>query len=110
MTPSSELGTLVLVWALSAAIIFLSRVRGGGVGAGLVPAFVVNFAMGYWLAAAVDLLPWQPYYDRDIVATGFRVSTFGLIAFAIGSIVLAPRFARRRVPVEGPVPVPPSRV
>jgi len=108
--PSASLGTWVLAWTLTAAIIVVGRTRSGVFGVGLVPAFVINFALGYWFSAAVDLLPWQPYYDRDVVAVGFRVSTYGLIAFGVGSLVVAPRLAGAAAAIRGRASFPTARL
>lgn len=56
------------------------------------PAFIVSFALRYWLPAGLYLLP-ASYnnFDPELVATGFRVSTYALIAFGFGSLILAPR-------------------
>jgi len=106
MPPSASLGTWVLVWTLTAIIILVGRSRSRVLGVGLVPAFVINYALGYWFSAAADLLPWQPYYDRDVVAVGFRVSTYGLIAFGMGSLVVAPRLAGAAAPLRARLSVP----
>jgi hypothetical protein len=76
---------------LVAAAIVFSRSQVRYIGAGLVPAFLVGFALRYWLAAALYALPTPAEnFNPDLVATGLRVSTFALIAFGAGSLVLAP--------------------
>jgi hypothetical protein len=91
VTAESTLGGWVAAWTLTAAIIFVSRSASGVVGAGLVPALLVGIALRYLVPAALYLLPWSATnFDRDLVATGFQVSTFAIVAFGAGSLLLAP--------------------
>src|SRR5438132_11756612 len=72
-------------------MIFFSRSLSDVVGAGLVPAFLVGLALRSCVPAALYLLPWSATnFDPDLVATGFQVSTFAILAFGAGSLVLAP--------------------
>lgn len=87
MSTDSNLGPWVAAWTVAAAVIILSRARRGSIGAGLVTAFVVSFALGYWFGAAIYLLPWDPTSEPDIVATGFHQSTYALIAFGVGVLL-----------------------
>ena len=59
-----------------------------------VTAFLVNFGMAYWIGAAIALLPWYAPPDLDAIFAGFRQSTFALVGFAVGVLVLAPRPAK----------------
>jgi hypothetical protein len=94
--PSSDLGIWVAVWLITAVAIVVVRYRRGSIGAGLVAAFVVSFALAYFFGAAIYLLQWEPTSDPDIVATGFHQSTYALLAFAVG-VLIAPRLVSMRV-------------
>jgi hypothetical protein len=81
----------VIIWAAVAVLIAVVRtVRGAG-GVGLVTAFLVNFGMAYWLGAAIALLPWYSPPNLDAIFAGFRQSTFAIVGFAVGVVVLSPR-------------------
>jgi hypothetical protein len=94
MGPSATLGTWFAIWTVTAGLILLSRAVGGVVSAGLVTAFVVSLATNYWIAAAIYLLPSYSNFNPDVVTTGFRVSAFAVIAFGLGSLLLAPALRR----------------
>ena len=60
--------------------------------------------MNHWLGAFVHLLPW--YSDDQYTVEGFRQTFWGVVAFTIGSLVVAPliqaEFLRNKK--EGTVP------
>jgi predicted membrane channel-forming protein YqfA (hemolysin III family) len=83
-----------MVWILTATAIFLSRWRRKASGAGLVLAYVLNLWLIHWPAALIYLLPWYAYQDPHVVELGFQQSTYAIVAFGAGSVLLAP-FALR---------------
>jgi hypothetical protein len=76
-------------------------------GAGLVLAYVLNLWMIHWVAPAMYLLPWYRGYPLQVVVAGLEQSVYGAIAFAFGSLVLAPfLMSAGLVPTAGaPVPL-----
>src|SRR6267142_3109360 len=94
MGPRSALGTLILVWALVAGAIMLARGLSRRPGAGLVQAYVLNLGLLHWLAAALYLLPWYANHDPNVVALGLQQGTYAVVGFGVGSLLLAPMFAR----------------
>jgi hypothetical protein len=74
-----------------AALIVLLRLRAYPAGTGLVAAYVANFAMNHWLGAAIYLTPNYSRQDPNVIALGFQQATFGIAAFGVGSVLLAPR-------------------
>ncbi len=90
MQSESHLGLWVALWLATAATISLWRWRKRAVGTGLVPAYLVNFAMLYWLAAAMYLLPAYEDANRQLLEAGFQQATYAIVAFGVGSLILAP--------------------
>jgi hypothetical protein len=89
MTTGLTLVQCLVVWVLVIGAVQLIRWRRGGVGGGLVMAYVVNLWLIHWPAAAVYVLPWYAPTDGDIVAAGFLEATYAIVAFGIGSALLA---------------------
>jgi hypothetical protein len=106
--PSSALGTWLVVWAFAASLIFLLRGTSRQPGAGLVQAYVLNLGLIHWLAASLYLLPWYTNHDPDVVTLGLQQSTFGLIGFGIGSVLVAPAVRLAAGGVLGRRPVLPA--
>jgi hypothetical protein len=94
MAPSSSLGTWVAAWAVIAGCILLTRGTSRRPGAGLVQAYVLNLGLLHWLAATLYLLPWYTNHDPDVVALGLQQGTYAVLGFGVGSLLLAPFFAR----------------
>jgi hypothetical protein len=55
-----------------------------------VPAYVLNLGLIHWPGAVVYLLPWYWGGDAENVEAGFLVTVYGIMAFALGSIILGP--------------------
>src|SRR5579864_9117316 len=64
-------------------------------GAGLMLAYSSQFIMFYWVGAFMHVLPWANLSQNDFVVLGFQQSTYAVIAFAVGSLVLGPSLAKR---------------
>jgi hypothetical protein len=88
---TSDAAGWVIAWAAVAVLISVVRTARHSGGVGLVTAFLVNFGMAYWIGAAIALLPWYAPPDLDAIFAGFRQSTFAVVGFAVGVLVLAPR-------------------
>jgi hypothetical protein len=93
-----NLSTWVIAWAAIAVLIAVVRTARNAGGVGLVTAFLVNFGMAYWLGAAIALLPWYAPPNLDEIIAGFHQSTFAIVGFAVGVLLLAPRPVERRTP------------
>lgn len=63
-------------------------------GVGLVCAYVINLGMLHFPGAAVYLVPWYSAKDPSAVEDGLVVTVYGIVAFAVGSIVLGPLVTR----------------
>lgn len=84
----------VVLWMVVAITIVGVHWRRTGGGTGLVLAYVLSLWTLHWVAAPLYLLPWYHYQDDYFVRLGFEQSTYALIAFGGGSLVLAPLVAR----------------
>jgi hypothetical protein len=103
--PNEHLANLIVIWAVVAGLILLTRTMSKRPGAGLVQAYVMNLALLHWVAASLYLLPWYTNHDPLIVTAGLEQSLWAVSGFGIGSLLLAPVLlpampsgARSRVP------------
>jgi hypothetical protein len=100
-----DLALWVVGWAAIAVLIAVVRTARNIGGVGLVTAFLVNFGMAYWLGAAIALFPWYAPLNLDEIIAGFHQSTFAIVGFAVGVLLLAPRRVDERVaPASGQPP------
>jgi hypothetical protein len=90
VNPRDSLGTWVLVWTLTAALILIVQMHKRSPGAGLLLAYLATLALNHYAAATIYLLPGYRNFEPDIVAVGFQQATFAVIGLAVGSLILAP--------------------
>ena len=90
MEYSSNFALWLAVWIAAIIAILYGQWKQGALGAGLLLAYLLNLWLIHWVAASLYLLPWYQYYDVDVVEAGLQQSTYGILAFACGSLVLAP--------------------
>ncbi|MBV9328290.1 MAG: hypothetical protein JO352_31630 [Chloroflexi bacterium] len=93
MSTANDMVGWVIAWAAAAVLISVVRTARQAGGVGLVTAFLVNFGMAYWIGAAIALLPWYDPPNVQEIFDGFRQSTFAIVSFAVGVLLLAPRRA-----------------
>lgn len=89
----------LIVWLIPAALIVTLRLTRKIAGSGILFGFLLSFWTHYWIAAFLYTLPWYSYgwqalwyrgFTVEWVEDGFRLSTYAIIAFAFGSLLLAP--------------------
>lgn len=103
MDDSGALALWLAISAGGAAVTWYARWKREQVGAGLVVAYIVAFLLFHWLGAALYLLPWHSLYPLAVIEAGTRLSAYAMVAFALGSVVIAPwlmkalRLSRARV-------------
>ena len=73
---------------------------------GLVASYCFQMWMLYWLGAVIHTFPWADLPDTEYVVKGFEQATWGMAAFAVGAIVIAPGFARAMMGNTVPREVP----
>jgi len=84
----------VVLWMVIAiTVVGIHWHRTGG-GTGLVLAYVLSLWTLHWVAAPLYLLPWYRYQDDYFVRLGFEQSTYAVMAFGCGSLVIAPLVSR----------------
>jgi len=94
MEGNSNLTFLLTVWVAVGAVILYSQWRKGAGGVGLTLMYILSLALNHWVGAAIYLLPWYSSPLERTVETGFEESTYGVIAFGIGSVIVAPLLMR----------------
>src|SRR5438105_3390506 len=95
MDPANTLSILVALWAVALLVILLRTWHHTGLCAGLVLAFALEMVLQYGVGGAIYLLP--AYTDMphaDLSQLGFTQSTYGMVAFAVGTL-LVPWSVRR---------------
>lgn len=94
MEYNSYLALWVVIWVVVIGFVVASRWRRGAVGVGLPFAFLLSLWLNHWLGAVIYLLPWYLKYDLEnnlgVIEAGFQQTTYALVGFALGSIILAP--------------------
>ena len=84
----------VVAWLAAALTVVWVHWKRHTSSAGLVYAYVLNFLLLHWVAASLYLVPWHRFPNPDAVRKGLEQSTYGMVAFAIGSLLLAPAIRR----------------
>jgi hypothetical protein len=94
MREENQLIVYLIVWVLSAGLVVIKDWSSKEVTSGLSVIYIAIFTVLHFFGALVFLFPW--YWSGDFYSTlyGFRVSTYGIVAFGIGNLVLAPSLIR----------------
>jgi hypothetical protein len=96
-----DLSLYLILWVVVAAVVVAAHWRRQLHGVGLVLGYVIGLTLIHFTGAIVYLADIQHLHDPDEVAIGFREATLGLIAFAVGSLVIGPSLlATRRHPLD----------
>jgi len=83
------------IWLAVAALVALVRWRRRVGGVGLVLTYLIMLVMNYWLPTMLYLLPWYwGVFDSSLVQVGFQESLYGVIGFAVGTLLLWPLLRR----------------
>lgn len=90
------LTVMLAIWLGTMPVLALVRRRQNHEGSGLLYAYVLNLWAIHWLGAAVHTLPWFRRGDLDVILLGLEQSTYGIVAFVVGSLVLAPMLESAR--------------
>ena len=95
MLDPASISFWVLLWIAAAGVVFIVRWKHKNTSAGLVFAYLCNFAILHWVGAAIYLRSWFGGSDPEATRLGMVESTYAVLALAFGSVVLAPRILRR---------------
>lgn len=98
----AELAVWLAAWLGAATLLLVTSWRRGHFGCGLVFAYVFHYSLLHWFGALAHAFPWNPFWDSAATVAGFKASTYGMVAFAVGSLYLYPMLAAlRRPPTAG---------
>jgi hypothetical protein len=89
---------LILQVVICVVILFTTIIRLGRASSpsvGLPIAYLLSMAMLHWMGMFIHGLPWYETHETDYVALGGRLCVIGVIAFAVGSLVIAPTLIRK---------------
>jgi len=86
---SSRIIWYLAVWLIAAAIVVFSQLRKGSTWSGLSLAYLLNLWLIHWVASAQYALPWYSYYNVEDVIAGLEQSTYAVVAFSAGYLILA---------------------
>jgi hypothetical protein len=89
----SEFIPYLCLWIVAAGAIVWKTWSSAG--AGLVLSYCFQMFLLYWMGGLIHALPWSDLPETDYVLLGLQRSTYGIIAFAIGSLAAGPWIARK---------------
>jgi hypothetical protein len=97
---TSNLQTWIILQLVVATILFLALWKRKESGVGLVLTYIMIYMLHYWIAPFFSTLPWNPQYDFELRITveGLKQSTYGLMAFTLGVMLMALRSRTSRLP------------
>jgi hypothetical protein len=95
-----SVGFWLLLWISCVAVTVGFSWRRGAHGVGLILAYLLNISLLHFVGAATYLAEGQRLFSESEVAAGLRESVWGLMAFAFGSVVIAPIFLGKRATDE----------
>jgi hypothetical protein len=90
MQNSFDLALWLAIWMAAVTVILYRGWKSSSPGVGLGLAYRLHLWLIHWVAASIYLLPWYQNYDVGLVEMGFQQSAYGVLAFAVGSLVLTP--------------------
>jgi hypothetical protein len=116
----TNLGAWLFVWMVALVAIVIMQWKTSVRNVGLIIGYALNLWLLHWLASALYILPWYdgvytlPWYNGanpfpDVFA-GFKLSTYAILSFGVGGIVVAPllmrtlKFPREEITPKKPDP------
>jgi hypothetical protein len=87
---TSQLPQLVLYWVALMALLVVVRRRWNTPGVGLTFAYLLNLSLIHLVGAVIYILPAYRNHDARLTELGFEQGLYGVAAFVVGSIVIAP--------------------
>ena len=86
----SKLSELLLIWVGVMALLVVVRLRWNIPGTGLTLAYLLNLSLIHLVGAAIYLLPAFQDHDPHLTEMGFEQSLYGVVAFAVGGLIITP--------------------
>jgi hypothetical protein len=90
---TSKLAEYLLIWMAVIGLLVLVRLRWNMPGTGLTLAYLLNLSLIHLVGAAVYLLPAFQDHDPRLTELGFEQSLYGVMAFAVGGLIITPFLA-----------------
>lgn len=95
MEDNSKLIWYLSIWIIAGGVVVFRCMRKDAKGAGLSLAYLLCLWMFYWVAPALYVLPGYSYfYDPDDVVAGLEQSTYAVVAFSAGYLMLTSALGR----------------
>ena len=93
----SKLSELLLIWICAIGLLFFARARWNMPGTGLTLAYLLNLSLIHLVGAAIYVLPAFQDHDPHLTEMGFEQSLYGVVAFAIGGLIITPILAHKGI-------------
>ena len=90
---TDNLPLILIAWMAVVALMAIARRRKRTAGVGLVVGYVLSMWLLHWVASVLYVLPWYRGPNEAFTILGTEQSLYGICAFAVGSLVLAPVLA-----------------
>ncbi len=82
-----ELSWLLFSWVVAGIALLLALRRRKTISVGLPIAYFMGIFIINWPGAALYLIPGYVYYKPEVVMEGFRLTTYGMWAFVLGTLL-----------------------
>ncbi len=93
----SKLPELLLAWMAVIGLFVFVRSRWHMPGTGLTLAYLLNLSLIHLVGAAIYLLPAFQDHDPHLTEMGFEQSLYGVMAFAVGGLIITPILAHKGI-------------
>jgi hypothetical protein len=100
------LTTYITIWVITIIFVLIHQWQKSIASIGIPFAFIFSMAFQYFFGAVTNI--WYDNPEKNLILLGLEQVTYGVMAFAIGSIIIAPTLARRmgfswlKVPIQKP--------
>ena len=92
---TNEILFCVFVWGVVGVLVYFATTSRQWCGVGLTLAFFLDMALLHWFSGMILILPWYTPLKYYATVDGFRMSTIGIGAFALGCFGIAPLLTQR---------------
>ncbi len=95
-TIDAEYLSYLLLWCVAPVVLFFMNSRGRRLPGVLVYSYFLGIFMAHWLGALVHASPWSQFTSSADTIAGFRVSSYGVLAFIVGTLLVPAQAVSRR--------------
>jgi O-antigen polysaccharide polymerase Wzy len=93
----SKLSELLIAWVAVLGVLVFVRIRWNIPGTGLTLAYLLSLSLIHLVGAAIYLLPAFQDHDPHLTEMGFEQALYGVVAFAVGGLVITPILAYKGI-------------